>query len=133
MGIRREARELALTYLYQLDLGVEDLQTILETLEKDRRGSLKVRRFACELVRGVWSNRQAVDERIAAHLQNWKLERLTRTDRGLLRMAVFEMKFQTDVPGKVAINEAVEIGKKFGGEESGRFLNGVLDAVYHAS
>lgn len=133
MGIRREARELALTYLYQLDLGVEDLKSVLEALEKDKRGSSRVRRFAGDLVQGVWSNREQVDQKISAHLQNWRLERLTRTDRGLLRMAVFEMKFQTDVPGKVAINEAVEIGKKFGGEESGRFLNGVLDAVYHAS
>jgi len=133
MGVRREARELALTYLYQLDLGVEDLKSVLDVLEKDKRGSQKVRRFACDLVVGVWSNREAVDQMIREHLQNWKLERLTRTDRGLLRIAVFEMKFHTDVPGKVAINEAVEIGKKFGGDESGRFLNGVLDAVYHAS
>ena len=132
MGIRREARELALTYLYQLDLGVADLPSVLGTLERDRRGSQKVRRFAGELVRGVWSCREDVDRLIADHLQNWKLDRLTRTDRGLLRMAVYEMKFDTDVPGKVAINEAVEIGKKFGGEEAGRFLNGVLDAVYHA-
>ena len=133
MGVRREARELALTYLYQLDLGVEDLKSVSDVLEKDKRGSQKVRRFACDLVVGVWSNREAVDQMIREHLQNWKLERLTRTDRGLLRIAVFEMKFHTDVPGKVAINEAVEIGKKFGGDESGRFLNGVLDAVYHAS
>jgi len=133
MGVRREARELALTYLYQLDLGVEDLKSVLDVLEKDKRGSQKVRRFACDLVVGVWSNREGVDQMIREHLQNWKLERLTRTDRGLLRIAVFEMKFHTDVPGKVAINEAVEIGKKFGGDESGRFLNGVLDAVYHAS
>lgn len=133
MGIRREARELALNYLYQLDLGVEDLKSVLDVLEKDKRGSQKVRRFACDLVVGVWSNREAVDQMISSHLQNWKLERLARTDRGLLRLAVFEMKFDTDVPAKVAINEAVEIGKKFGGDESGRFLNGVLDAVYHAS
>lgn len=132
MGIRREAREVALTYLYQLDLGVEDLGSVLALLGKDRKASTKVRTFAAALIQGVWAHRDEVDRLIASHLQNWKLERLTRTDRGLLRMAVYEMKFDTDVPGKVAINEAVEIGKKFGGEESGRFLNGVLDAVYHA-
>jgi N utilization substance protein B len=133
MGVRREARETALTCLYQLDLGVEDLPSVLALLGKERKASARVRAFAAALVEGVWTHREEVDRLIAAHLQNWKLERLTRTDRGLLRMAVYEMKFDADVPGKVAINEAVEIGKKFGGEESGRFLNGVLDAVYHSA
>jgi N utilization substance protein B len=131
MGIRREGRELALTYLYQLDLGVEDISSVTAQLEADRGASAKVRRFAQALVKGVHANQLKVDEIISRHLMHWKLERLTRTDRGLLRMAVFEMKFNPDVPEKVAINEAVEIGKKFGGEESSRFLNGVLDAILH--
>ena len=83
-------------------------------------------------MKGVHAHQEEVDEIITRHLMHWKLERLTRTDRGLLRMAVFEMKFNPDIPEKVAINEAVEIGKKFGGEESSRFLNGVLDAILHA-
>lgn len=131
MGIRREGRELALTYLYQIDLGVEDLNSVRTQLETDRRASPRVRRFATSLVEGVWENRVKVDELISRHLQHWKLERLTRTDRGLLRMGVYEMRFGPEVPAKVAINEAVDIGKKFGGDESGRFINGVLDAVLH--
>lgn len=131
MGVRREGRELALTYLYQLDLGVENLATATAQLELDR-ASNRVKRFAAEILEGVWQHRAEVDEIISRHLEHWKLERLTRTDRGLLRLAVYEMKFNPEVPDKVAINEAVEIGKKFGGEESGRFLNGVLDAVLHA-
>ncbi len=132
MGVRREGRELALTYLYQLDLGVEDITSVTSAIEQDKRGSGRVRSFARSLVQGVWRHRAEVDELISGHLMHWKLERLTRTDRGLLRMAVYEMKFDPDIPAKVAINEAVEIGKKFGGEESGRFLNGVLDAILHA-
>ncbi len=131
MGIRREGRELALTYLYQIDLGVEDLVSVKAQLATDRRASVRVRKFAEALVEGVWAHRVAVDELIVRHLQHWKLERLTRTDRGLLRLGVYEMRFDPEVPDKVAINEAVEIGKKFGGEESGKFINGVLDAVLH--
>ena len=131
MGIRREGRELALNYLYQLDLGVENLEGVLRQIAEDRSASARVRRFAAQLVEGVWGRQQEVDGLISQHLTHWKLDRLTRTDRGLLRLAVYEMKFDPEVPGKVAINEAVEIGKKYGGEESARFLNGVLDAVLH--
>jgi len=82
-------------------------------------------------VEGVSRHREAIDRLLSENLLHWKLERLTRTDRALLRLAVFEMVFDPEVPAKVAINEAVEIGKKFGGEESAKFLNGVLDAIYH--
>lgn len=132
MGIRREGRELALTFLYQMDLGVEDLASVLSQIGTDRHSSNRVRKFAATLVEGVWSHKAEVDELLTRHLQHWKIERLTRTDRGLLRMAVYEMRFDPEVPEKVAINEAVEIGKKFGGDESGKFINGVLDAVLHS-
>jgi N utilization substance protein B len=132
MGIRREGRELALTYLYQLDLGVEDIASVEASIGQERKTSSRVKQFARQLVRGVWAQKDEVDRLISANLMHWKLERLTRTDRGLLRMAVYEMRFDPEVPGKVAINEAVEIGKRFGGEESARFLNGVLDAVLHS-
>jgi len=132
MGIRREGRELALTFLYQMDLGVEDLASVLAEIASDRHSSTRVRKFAATLVEGVWSRRAEVDDLISRHLQHWKIERLTRTDRGLLRMGVYEMRFDPEVPEKVAINEAVEIGKKFGGDESGKFINGVLDAVLHS-
>ncbi len=131
MGIRREGRILALEYLYQLDLGVEEMDSVRLQLEKERRGSRRVREFARALVEGVARHREAIDRLLSENLLHWKLERLTRTDRALLRLAVYEMVFDPEVPAKVAINEAVEIGKKFGGEESAKFLNGVLDAIYH--
>ncbi len=132
MGIRREARELALTYLYQIDLGVENMESATMRIDGEHKKSARVKNFAKHIVLGVWRFRKEIDELISRHLLRWKPERLTRTDRALLRMAVYEMKFDTDVPSKVAINEAVEIGKKFGGNESGRFLNGVLDAIFHS-
>ncbi|MEJ2367711.1 MAG: transcription antitermination factor NusB [Acidobacteriota bacterium] len=132
MGIRREGRELALTYLYQLDLGVENIKDIEALIEHhERSSSAKVRMFAVNRIAGIWKNLAEIDTLISAHLHHWKLERLARTDRGLLRLAVYEMRFDPEVPEKVAINEALEIGRKFGGEESSRFLNGVLDAVLH--
>ena len=131
MGIRREGRELALTYLYQLDLQVERLEDIEAVIDKDHTGSERVRRFAKERVLGAWANLKDIDEIISKHLHHWKLERLARTDRGLLRLAVYEMRFDPEVPAKVALNEALEIGRKFGGEDSSRFLNGVLDAILH--
>ncbi len=133
MGIRREGRELALTYLYQLDLEVERPEEIGAAIDRDHASSERVRRFAKERVAGVWRNLKEIDETIVKHLHHWKLERLARTDRGLLRLAVYEMRFDPDVPAKVALNEALEIGRKFGGEESSRFLNGVLDAILHDS
>ena len=131
MGVRREGRELALTYLYQLDLGVERFEDIGRAIESDRTASERVRRFALDRVSGVWNHREAVDALISEHLHRWKLDRLARTDRAILRLAVFEMRFDPEVPAKVALNEALEIGRKYGGEESCRFLNGVLDAVLH--
>jgi transcription antitermination protein NusB len=131
LGIRRQGRELALTYLYQLDLGVEHPETLEEAIERDGLGSKKVQEFARSRARGVWGHLQEIDALLTAHLEHWRLDRLTREDRGLLRLGVFEIAFDPEVPPKVAINEAVEIGRKFGGETSARFVNGVLDAVLH--
>lgn len=131
MGIRRQGRELALTYLYQLDLGVERPETLEEAIERDGLGSKKVREFARTRARGVWNHLGEIDALLTAHLEHWRLDRLTREDRGLLRLGVFELTCDPEVPPKVAINEAVEIGRKFGGDASARFVNGVLDAVLH--
>ncbi len=90
----------------------------------------EVKKFAEHLVKGVCDNLDQIDEKIAHHSTHWKLDRMTRIDRSLLRLAAFEMFWCEDIPGKVAINEAIELGKKYGTEESSSFLNGVLDALY---
>ena len=132
MGIRRQGRELALTYLYQLDLGIEKLESLETKMDADALASKKVLDFAKSRTRGVWQNLSAIDQAISSNLQHWKLERLTRTDRGLLRLGVFELLYDKDIPARVVIDEAVEIGKKFGGDASAKFINGVLDAVLHS-
>ena len=131
MGIHREARELALNHLYQLDLGVESICTVLDSVDLERKKSKRVKALAKRIIQGVHTHLDAIDDLLSRHLERWKLPRLTRTDRAILRMAVFEMKFDPEVPPKLALNEALEIGKKYGTIESGRFLNGVLDAVLH--
>lgn len=130
MGIRREGRELALKYIYQIDLGVNFEEKALAQLDLEKY-SKKVKAFAKERILGLFNNKDAVDDLAKKHLKNWKLERLNETDKSILRLAIYEMKFDPNIPEKVALNEALELAKKFGSEESSKFLNGVLDAVMH--
>lgn len=87
--------------------------------------------FSRQLVLGVCEKRKEVDVLIRNASKNWRLERMSRLDRCILRLAAFEMSFLEDIPPKVSIDEALEIGKKFGSEDSGRFINGVLDNIYN--
>lgn len=129
MSKRRESREAAVQYLYQLDIH-KDTQT---DLKKDfwilREGSEKIRGFAEELIAGVLLHYKELDERIARFAQNFTLDRLNTVDRNILRLAIYEMFYNLSVPPIVAINEAIEIAKRLGGEDSGRFVNGLLDKI----
>ena len=91
-----------------------------------------LRAFTKDLVRGVCENRNHIDKLIKKASKNWRLERMSRVDRSILRLSIYEMLFMDDIPHKVSIDEAVELGKKFGTEESGAFINGVLDNIYLA-
>jgi transcription antitermination protein NusB len=130
MGTRTKARECALQALYQLDLSGGDpreaLRGILAHFEEADRETAQ---FADELVRGVQSERRAIDAIIQKSSTNWKLDRMARVDRNILRLAVYEMLRRADVPVRVTLNEAIELGKKFGSEESSAFVNGVLDRI----
>jgi N utilization substance protein B len=126
---RTKARERALQALYQIDVAAEGIDDALarfwrsfEPVERE------VMTLAEELVRGVAAHRRAVDETIEAVSTNWRLDRMAKVDRNVLRLAVFEL-LETDVPVKVVLNEAIELGKKYGSESSGAFVNGVLDKV----
>lgn len=126
---RTKARERALQALYQIDVAAEGIDDALaafwrsfEPVERD------VKDLAEGLVRGVAEHRRQVDEAIEEASSNWRLDRMARVDRNVLRLAVYEL-LQSDVPVKVVINEAIELGKKFGSESSGAFVNGVLDKV----
>jgi transcription antitermination protein NusB len=131
MGRRRKAREVALQFLYQLDLhGAADPEPFADEFWARHPVDRETREFAEALVRGTKQNQEKVDQLIGQCAENWDLERMAVVDRNLLRVAVYELLWQPDVPAKVAINEAIEIAKKFGTSESSRFVNGVLDRVH---
>ena len=136
MGSRTRARECALQALYQLDTSGGSAEAALAGVlahfeESDGESDGADRRFAEALVRGVENERPAIDEILQRYSQNWKLERMARVDRNILRLGIYELLRRADVPVKVTLNEAVELGKKFGTEESSAFVNGVLDKIAH--
>jgi transcription antitermination protein NusB len=141
MGTRRRAREFALQMLYQLDvLGTSELsdEQAIALFWRNFAASAEaesavgadfgeVQPFAEKLVRGVREHLAELDAQIQGASKNWRLERMARVDRNLIRLALYELKFVDDVPAKVAINEAIEIAKRFGTHESSAFVNGILD------
>lgn len=118
---RREAREKAVQTLFQLDNIELPLDEAITYVMKEQENT-----FYESLVRGTTSNLEEIDEKIKGHLENWSLDRLPKIERTVLRLAVYELLFNDDVPDRVAINEAIELCKTFGDEKSGRFVNGVL-------
>jgi transcription antitermination factor NusB len=131
MGRRRKAREVALQFLYQLDQHGETDPAPHETEFWARHPvDDETRAFASALVRGATSRHAEVDELIANYAEHWDIDRMAVVDRNILRMAVYELLDRPSVPPKVAINEAIEISKKFGTRESSRFINGILDRVH---
>lgn len=129
MGKRREGREAAVQFLFQQDMNVVEKGVLDEGFWNLRPSTKNVREFSEALIRGVLANQQAIDERIQKYTANYELGRIAVVDRNILRVAIYEMLFCNDVPPVVSINEAIEIAKKFGAEESGRFVNGILDRV----
>lgn len=129
MSKRRDGREAAVQFLFSRDLrgdlGAEEFDSFFEL----RIAKPAVRDFAAELANGVLQNLQAIDERIDPAVNNFEIDRLSVVDRNVLRLAVYEMFHRDDVPPIVAMNEAIEISKRFGTDESGRFVNGVLDKL----
>lgn len=133
---RRLAREIAVSSLYQMEMNevsaADAVDMLMEELRQDNEigadpseiGSTD--EFARELVYGVMEHRQAIDGMLQQFLTGWQVDRLSRVDRQVLRLACYEMVFRDDVPPKATINEAIELAKHFGTEESGKFVNGVL-------
>ncbi|MEZ5980089.1 MAG: transcription antitermination factor NusB [Planctomycetota bacterium] len=127
--MRSRGRELALQFLYQVDLRGTDVLEDLPSFLHDEEREKDAVRFAESLVRGAVDRRAEVDEMIQAVAQNWKLERMAAIDRNVLRLAAFEMMYVPDVPPKVSINEAIELGKRYSTQNSGGFINGILDKI----
>jgi N utilization substance protein B len=132
MGSRTKARECALQALYQLDTSGGEPRDVLRAIFAHfEDADTETAQFAEQLVRGVQSERGRIDELIQQSSAHWKLDRMARVDRNILRLAVYEIIRRADVPMRVTLNEAVELGKKFGSEESSAFVNGVLDKIAH--
>nr|WP_319393211.1 transcription antitermination factor NusB [uncultured Desulfobacter sp.] len=131
MGDRRKSRELALQALFALDLNRADSQPQTDAFIEQHGEDLSepTRLFFRMLVDGVVENQEKIDSLLDQWAKNWKISRMPAVDRNIMRIAVFEMLNLPDIPPSVSINEAVEIGKKFGTRDSGPFINGVLDRI----
>lgn len=130
MGARRRARECALQMLFSYDVTRPSVEELLETFWGElAEASEEVRVFANELAMGTILNLEEIDERIRIRTEHWRIPRMAIVDRNLLRMAVFEFLHQPNTPRTVAINEALEIARRFSTGESTQFINGILDAI----
>ena len=155
MGKRREARERAVQFLFQHDLNPpENLEEALAQFWNSQRAAAiaeekgrghtgarksnlppptaeeaETRLFADPLIRGVLEHRDAIDEKIKSHAKNWDFHRIAAVDRNIMRLAIYEMLHREDIPPVVSINEAVDIAKKFSTQDSGKFVNGILDKI----
>ena len=128
-GQRRKARVLALQALYELDSVPHKQEEVVSRLVVELKASAAVARFATELVDGVIENRPRIDDVLVQVAPAWPLDQIPPIDRNILRLAIYEVLIDNRVPMRAAINEAVELAKEFGGENSPKFINGVLGSV----
>ena len=129
MGARHSGREAALQMLFQLEASAASASQVIELFWRSFEADPEGRPYADEIVRGVDQKIADVDKKIASASQNWRLERMGRVDRNLLRLGTFELMEKRDVPRAVVIDEAVELAKSYGTEVSSSFVNGVLDRI----
>jgi transcription antitermination protein NusB len=127
MSLRTKAREFAMQMLFQWDMSQQDPAKLEAKFWRAARAADVTRDFANQLFEGTARDTQVLDEIIVKHADNWRFERLAAIDRAILRLAIYELR-ATDTPPKVVLNEAVELAKKFSSEDSGAFVNGILDA-----
>lgn len=133
MRKRTLAREFALQVLYQIDITGDapdkSLGSFWTMTPEKKQPPQDTREFTEELVRGVRENVEMIDQRISSYAENWELSRMAVVDRNILRMGSYELLFRTDIPPKVSINEAVDLAKKYSGEQASKFVNGILDKI----
>jgi N utilization substance protein B len=129
MGIRRKARILAFQTVYSWDMNHDSIENLLDFSWKKEDINSEVADFARLLAGGTVENIGPIDDIIKKNIRNWDFERLAKVDLAILRTSIFEILYQEDVPAGVTINEAIEIAKSFGTDESYKFINGVLDNI----
>ncbi|HET6421897.1 MAG TPA: transcription antitermination factor NusB [Geobacteraceae bacterium] len=129
MGSRRRGRELALQILYAMEMNPSDPRPSASQLMEETKIDFDAADFAEDIVRGVAENRDLIDRKIGEKSKNWALSRMARVDLNILRIATYELLIREDIPKNVTINEAIEVAKKFGTEDSPAFINGILDEI----
>src|SRR5699024_10097233 len=122
---RRTAREKAMQILFQLNMNDTSIEDAIHLFLEDKESNL----YLETIVQGVSENKQSIDDLIEEHLENWTIDPIAIVEKTILRIAIYEMMYQEDIPVSVSINEAVELAKKFGDDKSGPFVNGVLSKV----
>ena len=129
MSKRRKSREHTLKILYRRDITKEDINEIIKSYWKENNINSSITEFSEQLAKGTADNLEKIDDYIKKVSEHWAIDRMGVIDRNLLRMAVQELLFMEDIPLKVTIDEAIEIAKKFGTDDSANFVNGVLDKI----
>ncbi len=130
MKKRRKARELVLQRLYALELSGNTFQSVCQELIADCNGDEEIESFAFSLLKLCVEHQAMLDEEVTNIVQNWEFKRIALVDRLILRLAFCEILHFSEIPPKVTINEAIELAKDFSTEQSGRFVNGILDSIY---
>ena len=137
MRRRTQARECALKILYQADITRRPFDQAVQNywegdgeMKNEEEDNEEVKSFSGRLVLGIRDHLKDIDDKITEYATNWQLKRMAVIDRNILRLGVFELKYTNDIPPKVAINEAVELAKKYGDLESSKFVNGILDKIH---
>ncbi len=129
MGARTSGREAALQMLFALEAGGGTVEQVIASFWRETPGDPEGREYADGAVRGVTSELENIDEIVRKASTNWRLERMARVDRNVLRLGTWELRLRGEVPRAVILDEAIELAKRFGSEESGAFVNGVLDRI----
>ena len=129
MRRRTHARELALMVLYQTDITKTPIEESLQIFWEEHKVPAEVKEFATSLTVGTTESLKRIDDVITRYADNWELSRMAAVDRNILRLATYELLFLEEIPPKVTLNEAIDLAKKYGDQESGRFVNGILDHI----
>ncbi|MBI3540930.1 MAG: transcription antitermination factor NusB [Deltaproteobacteria bacterium] len=129
MGHRHKAREFAIQVLYQIEMQAAEPKAVFDLFWRSEEVQEDIQSFTTSLVDGVYRNRSEIDQLVEKNSHHWRLPRMAVVDRNILRLGVYELLYLHDIPTSVILNEAVELAKKFGTEDSGAFINGILDRV----
>jgi len=130
MGTRRLSRELAIKVLFYLEFSDDNPGIAFDLISDNFEASDEIKPFSRESVLGVCSHIEAIDDLISKTSKNWKIKRIAKIELSILRLAVYELLYNEDIPSKVSMNEAIEIAKEFGDDNSGSFVNGILDKIF---